>query len=36
MGVPSIGIYVNELITYYYGCKTLMRIGTAGSIHMKA
>lgn len=32
MGVPSIGIYVNELITYY-GCKTLMRIGTAGSMH---
>lgn len=32
MGVPSIGIYVNELITYY-GCKTLMRVGTAGSMH---
>ena len=31
MGVPSIGIYVNELITEY-GCKVLMRIGTAGSL----
>lgn len=30
MGVPSIGIYVNELITEY-GCRVLMRIGTAGS-----
>ena len=29
MGVPSIGIYVNELITEY-GCKNLIRIGTAG------
>lgn len=32
MGVPSIGIYVNELINEY-GCKILMRIGTAGSTH---
>lgn len=31
MGVPSIGIYVNELITEY-GCKNLIRIGTAGSL----
>lgn len=30
MGVPSIGIYVNELITEY-GCKNLIRVGTAGS-----
>lgn len=32
MGVPSIGIYVDELINHF-GCKTLMRIGTAGSLH---
>ncbi|WP_067141086.1 purine-nucleoside phosphorylase [Oceanivirga salmonicida] len=31
MGVPSIGIYSHELITEY-GCKILMRIGTAGSM----
>ncbi|SHI85099.1 purine-nucleoside phosphorylase [Clostridium cavendishii DSM 21758] len=31
MGVPSISIYVNELITSY-GVKNLMRIGTAGSM----
>lgn len=30
MGVPSIGIYSHELITEY-GCKNLIRIGTAGS-----
>ncbi len=30
MGVPSISIYVKELICEY-GCKTLIRIGTAGS-----
>lgn len=30
MGVPSISIYVNELIQEY-GVKTLMRIGSAGS-----
>ena len=32
MGVPSIGIYAEELINYF-GCKTLIRIGTAGSMH---
>ena len=32
MGVPSIGIYADELINHF-GCKTLMRIGTAGSMH---
>lgn len=31
MGVPSIGIYTHELITEF-GCKTLIRIGTAGSL----
>ena len=31
MGIPSISIYVNELITEY-GVKNLMRVGTAGSI----
>ncbi|MGL5721431.1 MAG: purine-nucleoside phosphorylase [Brevinema sp.] len=31
MGVPSIGIYTNELITEY-GCKNLIRVGTAGSM----
>ena len=31
MGVPSIGIYTNELITDY-GCKNLIRVGTAGSM----
>lgn len=30
MGVPSIHIYARELMTEY-GCKTLIRIGTAGS-----
>ncbi len=30
MGVPSMHIYARELITEY-GCKTLIRIGTAGS-----
>ena len=30
MGVPSIGIYTHELINEY-GCKNLIRIGTAGS-----
>ncbi len=30
MGVPSIHIYARELITEY-GCKTLIRVGTAGS-----
>lgn len=31
MGVPSISIYVNELIKEY-GCQELIRIGTAGSM----
>ena len=31
MGVPSISIYVNELIESY-GVETLMRVGTCGSI----
>ncbi|MGL5254715.1 MAG: purine-nucleoside phosphorylase [Brevinema sp.] len=31
MGAPSIGIYTNELITEY-GCKNLIRVGTAGSM----
>ena len=30
MGVPSIGIYSHELINEY-GCKNLIRVGTAGS-----
>ena len=32
MGMPSIGIYSWELIKDY-GCRNLMRIGTAGSYH---
>ena len=32
MGIPSIGIYAHELIAEY-GCKNLIRIGTAGSTH---
>ncbi len=32
MGVPSIGIYVNELINQY-GVKNLIRIGTCGSFN---
>lgn len=32
MGIPSIGIYSWELINDY-GCRNLMRIGTAGSYH---
>ncbi|WP_027632304.1 purine-nucleoside phosphorylase [Clostridium hydrogeniformans] len=32
MGIPSISIYVNELINSY-GVKNLIRIGTAGSIN---
>lgn len=32
MGVPSIGIYAHELITEF-GCKNLIRIGTAGSMN---
>ena len=31
MGIPSISIYANELITEY-GVKNLMRVGTAGAI----
>ncbi len=31
MGCPSIGIYSYELI-HFYGCKNLIRIGTAGAI----
>ena len=30
MGAPSIGIYTNELISEF-GCKNLIRVGTAGS-----
>ncbi|CAM3157028.1 purine-nucleoside phosphorylase [Lactococcus hircilactis] len=32
MGIPSISIYANELITEY-GVKKLIRVGTAGSIN---
>jgi len=32
MGMPSMGIYSWELMTEY-GCKNLIRIGTAGSFH---
>ena len=32
MGMPSISIYVNELIREY-GCKTLIRIGSCGARH---
>lgn len=31
MGVPSIGIYATELITFY-NCQNLIRIGTCGAI----
>lgn len=31
MGIPSISIYVNELIQFY-GVKSLIRVGTCGSI----
>ncbi len=36
MGVPSISIYVHELIQEY-GCKTLIRVGSCGSMqeHIK-
>lgn len=36
MGCPSIGIYSYELI-HFYGCKNLIRVGTAGSLqpHVK-
>ncbi|NIZ19335.1 purine-nucleoside phosphorylase [Entomospira culicis] len=32
MGIPSISIYVHELLANY-GCKNLIRIGSAGAIH---
>ena len=31
MGCPSIGIYSHELI-HFYGCRNLIRVGTAGSL----
>lgn len=31
MGCPSIGIYSHELI-HFYGCKNLIRVGTAGAL----
>jgi purine-nucleoside phosphorylase len=31
MGMPSLSIYVNELIRDY-GCKTLIRIGSCGAM----
>ena len=31
MGIPSASIYIHEL-TQFYGCKTLIRVGTAGAI----
>ena len=36
MGCPSMGIYSYELI-HFYGCKNLIRVGTAGSLqeHVK-
>ena len=33
MGMPSISIYANELMEFYE-VKTLIRVGTCGSIHM--
>ena len=33
MGIPSIGIYSYELY-YFYGVKTIIRVGSAGSIRM--
>ena len=32
MGIPSIGIYTYELYNFY-GVKTIIRVGSAGSIH---
>ena len=32
MGIPSIGIYTYELY-HFYGVKTIIRVGSAGSIH---
>lgn len=34
MGCPSIGIYSHELI-HFYGCKNLIRVGTAGALNEK-
>ena len=34
MGCPSIGIYSYELI-HFYGCKNLIRVGTAGALNPK-
>lgn len=36
MGIPSASIYIHELIQFY-GCKTLVRVGTAGAMqeHLK-
>lgn len=34
MGCPSMGIYSYELI-HFYGCRNLIRIGTAGSLQEK-
>lgn len=36
MGIPSASIYIHELVQVY-GCKTLIRVGTAGAIteHLK-
>lgn len=34
MGCPSIGIYSYELI-HFYGCKNLIRVGTAGALSDK-
>ncbi len=34
MGIPSISIYINELLSEY-GCKTLIRVGTCGSMNEK-
>lgn len=34
MGCPSMGIYSYELI-HFYGCKNLIRIGTAGALQKK-
>ncbi len=31
MGIPSASIYIHELMQFY-GCKTLIRVGTAGAI----
>jgi purine-nucleoside phosphorylase len=31
MGIPSASIYIHELIQFY-GCKTLVRVGTAGAM----